>query len=188
MQAGKYNASEDCSNSASSPSPPRAQSPVRNRGFSMIAAVGASAASSSSHTHTARVAASPSPTASERGRLARMPSSYLPGVGVPLSPEIQKEIEALRDVHQDRNTWRGFIYWTLEEPSMSRFARAYSMFMMSLILLATLCFVLESEATSSVGIFYGSDALVRSTPDAAFALDAHVAASILDARSTSTAR
>lgn len=53
------------------------------------------------------------------------------------------------------------IYETFEDPSFSWIAKWYSIAMMILIVLATACFVLESEATIETGGLYNTNALVR---------------------------
>ena len=58
---------------------------------------------------------------------------------------------------------RAQIYETFEDPSYSTTAKWYSLGMMILIVLATLCFVLESEAMATTGILYDTNALVRAT-------------------------
>jgi len=56
-------------------------------------------------------------------------------------------------------TRKMIIYETFEDPSFSTIAKAYSIVMMALILLATTCFVLESEATLPGGGLYNTSAL-----------------------------
>ena len=51
------------------------------------------------------------------------------------------------------------IFETFEDPGYSTFAKYYSIGMMLLIVLATLCFVLESEATVKGGTLYETSAL-----------------------------
>lgn len=53
------------------------------------------------------------------------------------------------------------IFETFEDPSYSAIAKWYSIAMMVLIVLATTCFVLESEAMIPSGALYYTDALVR---------------------------
>jgi len=79
-----------------------------------------------------------------------------------MSPEVREEIARLRGAinNQYNDSQRGHVFMSLDDPSYSKFSRQYSMFMMLLIILATVCFVLESEATSQYGILYGSNALV----------------------------
>lgn len=56
-------------------------------------------------------------------------------------------------------TLRMQIYETFEDPSFSWIAKWYSIAMMILIVLATACFVLESEATIETGGLYNTNAL-----------------------------
>ena len=49
------------------------------------------------------------------------------------------------------------IYETFEDPGFSAFAKYYSIGMMLLIVLATTCFVLESEATVAGGTLYDEE-------------------------------
>ena len=53
------------------------------------------------------------------------------------------------------------IYETFEDPSYSILARWYSISLMLLIVLATACFVLESEATNPTGTLHTTNAIVR---------------------------
>ena len=53
------------------------------------------------------------------------------------------------------------IYNTFEDPSYSPLAKWLSIFMMFIILLSTICFILESEAENPAGILDEQPALVR---------------------------
>ena len=54
------------------------------------------------------------------------------------------------------NTLRARIFETLDDPTYSPLAWWYSILMLSVILLATVCYVLESEVTYKDGILHGS--------------------------------
>lgn len=62
------------------------------------------------------------------------------------------------DGHADdyRNTLRARIFETLDDPTYSPLAWWYSILMLTVILLATICYVLESEVTYVGGILHGS--------------------------------
>jgi hypothetical protein len=64
----------------------------------------------------------------------------------------------LRAYQKHKMTLRGRIWETLEDPGYSRLAKYYSIFMILLIVVATTCFVLESEATVTDGVLYGTNA------------------------------
>jgi hypothetical protein len=56
-------------------------------------------------------------------------------------------------------TLRSAIFLTLDDPGFTRFAKAYSILMMLLIVLVTVCFVLESEAQTPTGLLAQTSAL-----------------------------
>ena len=56
-------------------------------------------------------------------------------------------------------TWRSAIYLTLDDPSFSRVAALYCCFMLSVIVLVTTTYVLESETSIEDGTLYGTNAL-----------------------------
>ena len=56
-------------------------------------------------------------------------------------------------------TLRSAIYLTMDDPAFTRLAKAYSIVMMLLILLVTVCFVLESEALAPTGLLAQTNAI-----------------------------
>ena len=103
---------------------------------------------------------------SEAEDLARLPSRSVDSLS-----EISESSVVRRQNHEDLErelsmirrrelSLRQRIYVTLEDPGYSVFSKYYSIFMMLLILVATTCFVLESEAINTTGILYGTPALV----------------------------
>ena len=64
---------------------------------------------------------------------------------------------------QKNDSLRRKIYNTFEDPAYSTPAKYLSIFMMFIILLSTVCFILESEAENPDGMLNEQPALVRTT-------------------------
>ena len=77
-------------------------------------------------------------------------------------PERECVASATRKHTPDAHAPAAQIFETFEDPSYSTFAKWYSIAMMLLIVLATACFVLESEAEIETGVLYNTSALVCS--------------------------
>ena len=114
--------------------------------------------------YTARVTPSATTTtfagADEHGaRSARDLSS--PTDNTPVSPEESKREFLSREAAKRKTkTLRAKVFEQLDDPSSSTFSKNYSIAMMLIIVIATLCFVLESEATAETGILHNTNALV----------------------------